>query len=93
MSTLPAEIKCLFFSEFDPIAGPKISCQVLELVIWTRSIMSNDICCVDELPIQMQVDFAMSQTIRAIVSTQSCVLLEAGIETGCKVMFVDVIII
>ena len=25
----PAEIKCLFFSEFDPIAGPKISFQVL----------------------------------------------------------------
>lgn len=30
MSTPPAEIKCLFFSEFDPIAGPKISCQVPE---------------------------------------------------------------
>ena len=26
---LPGEIKCLFFSEFDPIAGPKISFQVL----------------------------------------------------------------
>ena len=26
---IPGEIKCLFFSEFDPIAGPKISFQVL----------------------------------------------------------------
>ena len=30
---VPAEIKCLFFSEFDPIAGPKISSQVLNLKI------------------------------------------------------------
>ena len=28
MDGLPGEIKCLFFSQFHPIAGPKISCQV-----------------------------------------------------------------
>ena len=26
---MAGELKCFFFSEFDPVAGPKISCQVL----------------------------------------------------------------
>ena len=44
--TSPDEVKCLFFSEFDPIAGPKISFQVLirELNIHlTRGLSAGDI--------------------------------------------------
>ena len=26
---MPGKLKCFFFSEFDPVAGPKISCQVI----------------------------------------------------------------
>lgn len=28
IKSMAGEVKCFFYSEFDPVAGPKISCQV-----------------------------------------------------------------
>ena len=32
LSQMAGEIKCFFFSEFDPVAGPKITCQVSSIL-------------------------------------------------------------